>query len=300
MYSQSWIMCLILIFSLTSLATAVDVKKPQAYNLSNELPTLNTVDIVEILTLVDNYIDILLPSTDMANRPLAVKQGTITNNTLLAEHGLAILVTVHSGGENHTVLFDTGYSSVALPHNLKYLGIENQSIEAIVLSHGHNDHTGSLEYLINQFDQPLKVVAHPDAFMAPRYFGLPNGVKILFPELKKEILEKDNVELIESKNPYLLANDTILVSGQIERTTPFEKGMPNALVEKDGQFVQDPILDDQALIVNLGQRGLVIISGCAHAGIINTVRHAMNITGQPHVAAVLGGFLDWPVIRANH
>jgi hypothetical protein len=124
MYSKSWIMCLILIFSLTSLAIAVDVKKPQAYNLSNELPTLNTVDSVEILTLVDNYIDILLPSTEMANRPLAVKQGTITNNTLLAEHGLAILVTVHSGGENHTVLFDTGYSSVALPHNLKYLGIE--------------------------------------------------------------------------------------------------------------------------------------------------------------------------------
>jgi len=199
MYSQSWIMCLILIFSLTSLAIAVDVKKPQAYNLSNELPTLNTVDSVEILTLVDNYIDILLPSTEMANRPLAVKQGTITNNTLLAEHGLAILVTVHSGGENHTVLFDTGYSSVALPHNLKYLGIENQSIEAIVLSHGHNDHTGSLEYLINQFDQPLKVVAHPDAFIAPRYFALPNGVKILFPELKKEILEKDNVELIEKQ-----------------------------------------------------------------------------------------------------
>ncbi len=252
---------------------------------------LQEVDSVEILNLVDNYVDILLPGTERIIRPQMAQNGTVMNDTPLAEHGLSQLITVRRGAEKHTILFDSGYGPIALLHNLKYLDVDIQSIEAVVFSHGHMDHTGSVEAFLNQADQPLTVVVHPDAFLYPRYFGLPNGVKLQYPQtFRKEMFNRDNIKLIESKDPSFLANNTILITGQIERTTPFEKGMPNAYKEEQGKIVHDPILDDQALVINLGQRGLVIVSGCAHAGIVNTVRYATNITGQPRVFAVIGGF----------
>ena len=252
---------------------------------------LQVVDSVEILNLVDNCVDLLLPSNERAIRPQWIPQGMITNDTLIAEHGLSQLVTVHRGAEIHTVLFDTGYGSAALLHNLKYLGVNLSHVEAIVFSHGHMDHTGSVEALLTQINRSIKVVVHPDVFLYPRYLGLSNGSKGQFPPtLSKKIFKDARAELIESKDPTFLANDTILVSGQVKRTTSFEKGMPNALKEVQGELVHDPILDDQALIFNLDKHGLVILSGCAHAGIINTVLYARNITNQSQVSAVLGGF----------
>ncbi len=86
-----------------------------------------------------------------------------------------------------------------------------------------------------------------------------------------------------------LAGDTILATGEVDRTTDFEKGMPGAYVEKKGQLQPDPIIDDQSLIVRLRGKGLVIITGCCHAGLINTIRYAQKITGVNDVHAVLGG-----------
>lgn len=90
--------------------------------------------------------------------------------------------------------------------------------------------------------------------------------------------------------PTLLAEDTIMVTGEVRRMTRFEKGMPNAIIERDGQAEPDPILDDQSVELNLRDLGLVVISGCAHAGIVNTVLQAKRLTGQSRVHAVLGGF----------
>ena len=268
----------------------------------NKSVSLMEVDRVEILTLIDNYVDILLPATDIVTRPPLAKEGNILADTLLAEHGLSLLITVYQGETKHTILLDTGYTKVGLLHNMERLGINAGNIEAIVISHGHMDHTGSLYAILDQLPARIPLVLHPGAFVHPRYTRSPDGAMRLWPQtLVQDDLEQQNVEITVSKTPTLIAEDMIMVTGEVERTTAFEKGMPNALLEKDGEYVQDPIKDDQALVINLAGKGLVVISGCAHAGIVNTVEYAKKLTGQNSIHAVLGGFhLTGPFFEKIH
>ena len=252
---------------------------------------LHAVDRVEVLTLMDNYADVLLTNTEVVYRPPLAKGGRIPADTLLAEHGLSLLVTLHREDESRTFLLDTGYSSKGVLHNMELLEIDPAGIETIVLSHGHMDHGGTLYSLLDRIPGPVSLVVHPDAFLSPRYFALDDGRKLLFPDtLKRSELEKRNVQVLESAKPVLIAGDTALVTGEVERTTGFEKGLPNALLERNGAIEKDPILDDQAIVVKLKGKGLVVVSGCAHAGIVNTLRYATKLTGEEHVHAVLGGF----------
>ena len=253
--------------------------------------TLKEVDRIEIVTIIDNYVDVLLEDTDVVTRPPHAKGGEILTEALLAEHGLSLLVTVYQGERKHTILFDTGYNKIGVPHNLGQLEVDIEGIEAIVLSHGHMDHTGALYQLLDRIGKRIPLVVHPDALIAPRYLGLDDGSKLLFPQtLIKADLEARNIELLAKKTPSLLSDDRIMVTGEVERVTEFEKGMPNALMERDGRLNKDPISDDQALVINLKGKGLVIIGGCSHAGIINTILHARKMTGIEQVYAVLGGF----------
>jgi 7,8-dihydropterin-6-yl-methyl-4-(beta-D-ribofuranosyl)aminobenzene 5'-phosphate synthase len=264
--------------------------------------SLKTVDRVEITTLIDNYVDVLLPSTDTIIRPPLAKDDKINADTFLAEHGLSLLITVFKNGQKHTVLFDTGYTKVGVLHNMDQLGINVEEIETIVISHGHMDHTGSLDGILEKIPGTIPLVLHPGAFQYPRYTRTPDGSKRLFPQtLVKKDLEQKNVDIVESKTPITIADDMIMVTGEVERTTPFEKGMPNALIEKDGELVFDPFLDDQAIVVKLNDKGLVVISGCAHAGIVNTLMFAQKITGEQKIHAVLGGFhLSGPFFEKFH
>ncbi len=263
---------------------------------------LKQADRVEILTLIDNYIDLLLPATDIMTRPPLAKEGQILADTLLAEHGLSLLITVYQGEAKHTILLDTGYTKVGLLHNMERLGINAGNIEAIVISHGHMDHTGSLYAILDQIPERIPLVLHPGAFVHPRYTRAPDGAMRLWPQtLVKDDLAQQNVDIVESTAPTLIAENMIMVTGGVERTTAFEKGMPNALLEKDGEYVQDPISEDQALVVNLTGKGLVVISGCAHAGIVNTVKYAKKLTGEDSIHAVLGGFhLTGPFFEKIH
>jgi 7,8-dihydropterin-6-yl-methyl-4-(beta-D-ribofuranosyl)aminobenzene 5'-phosphate synthase len=260
---------------------------------------LKEVNRVEILTLMDNYVDVLLGSTDVVTRPPLAKGLEIPTDNLLAEHGLSMLVMAYQGKEKHTVLFDTGYTSVGVPHNVEFLEVDLDEIEALVLSHAHMDHTGSLFTVLDQIDKTIPLVVHPEAFVSPRYFGLDDGRKLRFPRtLVKADLEHRKVELVVSKAPTLIARDLVAVTGEVERVTDFEKGLPNALLERNGKVEKDPIADDQSLVLNLKGKGLVVISGCAHAGIINTILHAQKITGISEVYAVMGGFhLSGPVFE---
>ena len=252
---------------------------------------LKEVDRVEILTVIDNYVDVLLTNTEVITRPPLAKTGTIPVDTLLAEHGLSLLVTVYEGEEKHTMLFDTGYSKIGVPHNLEQLEVDLSKVEAIALSHGHMDHTGSLYPILDKIPGTIPLVLHPGAFAAPRFFGLADGRRLLFPQtLVKKDLEKRNIDLVESKTPTSLAGERIVVTGEVERVTSFEKGLPNAVLERDGKIEKDPISDDQALVINLKGKGLVVIAGCSHAGIINTILYARKMTGIEKVHAVIGGF----------
>ena len=264
--------------------------------------SLKTVDRVEITTLIDNYVDLLLPSTDIIKRPPLSKEGKVASDTFLAEHGLSLLITVYQNEKKHTILLDTGYTKVGVLHNMERLGINIEEIEAIVISHGHMDHTSSLDGILEKIPNTIPLVLHPGAFQYPRYTRQPDGAKNLWPRtLVRDDLEEKNVDIVESETPTLIADDMILVTGAVERTTPFEKGMPNALMETDGEIVQDPIIDDQSLVVKLNDKGLVVISGCAHAGIVNTVLFSQKATGEKKIHAVLGGFhLSGPFFEKIH
>jgi len=253
--------------------------------------SLKEIDRMESLTVIDNYVDVLLTNTPVVTRPPLSKGGDIPSDTLLAEHGLSLLVTVYQGEEKHTVLFDTGYSKIGVPHNLEQLKVDLKELEGIVLSHGHMDHTGALYAILDKISGTIPLVLHPGAFDGPRFFGLADGRKLRFPQtLVKEELLSRNVKLTERKTPTPLAHEGILVTGEVERITPFEKGLPNAVLERDGKIEKDPIIDDQALVVNLREKGLVVIAGCSHAGIINTVLYAQKLTGIERVHTILGGF----------
>jgi len=133
--------------------------------MENTPVSLQEVDRVEILTLMDNYVDVLLTNTEVVYRPPLAKDGGIPTDTLVAEHGLSLLITLYRDDETHTILFDTGYSSIGVLHNMAMLDIDPAQIEALVISHGHMDHTGTLYPLLDKISGPVPLVVHPDAFL---------------------------------------------------------------------------------------------------------------------------------------
>jgi 7,8-dihydropterin-6-yl-methyl-4-(beta-D-ribofuranosyl)aminobenzene 5'-phosphate synthase len=252
---------------------------------------LKEVDGIVVTTIMDNYVDVLLRNSTGVTRPPVAISGKIPADTLLAEHGLSLLVEVTLDETTHCILFDCGYSKIGVPHNVEMMGIDLRKVEVIVLSHGHMDHTGALYPIVESLGRPIPLVVHPDAFLAPRYFGLDDGRKLVFPQtISRHEMEKRGIEVIERNNASLIAEDTIAITGQIERVTDFEKGLPNAVVERNGVVETDKILDDQSIVIKLKNKGLVVISGCGHAGIINSILYARKITGINTIHAVMGGF----------
>jgi len=252
---------------------------------------LREVDRIKVLTLMDNYVDLLLESTELVTRPPEAKDGVISRDTLVGEHGLSLLVTVHEGAEKHAILFDTGHTGIGVLHNANHLDVDLGQIETIVMSHRHMDHTGSLWPILERLGRPIPLVIHPDAFLAARCLLLTDGKKLRFPDtLNRKDLEEAGVQIVESRKPVPVADGKILVTGEIERTTGFEKGLPNVYTEHDGKLVKDSIRDDQSLVMHLKGRGLVVISGCAHSGIVNTLLYSKKISGVDRLYAALGGF----------
>ncbi len=251
---------------------------------------LREVDRVEIISLIDNYVDLLLGDTEIAKRPPLSDTDELPKDTLHAEHGLSLLVKVESGNESHTLLLDTGYSETVLLHNMGILHVDAGSIEAIVVSHAHMDHNGGLLPLLDRVSQKPAIVIHPHAFHYPRFLKNQEGEKTYFPRvLVKEELQKRQPTFLVNDGPTLIADDMVAVTGEVERNTDFEKGMPDGFLEIDGHIERDIIKDDQALAINLRGRGLVVISGCSHSGIINILLFAQKITGVEKIYGVLGG-----------
>ena len=260
---------------------------------------LNEVDRVEITTLIDNYIDgVAMDGTNIISRAYPIKDGKISNS-ILAEHGFSAIVTTQTNTKPHSVLLDFGFSADGAAFNARALGINMSAIEALVLSHGHSDHTGSLKSLTKLIGKKkIKLFLHPQAFTTPRYLKFGEDIKVSFPELTREEIQKLGIEIEESAKPVSLAEESILYLGEIPRVTDFEKGMPNAYYEENGKEKFDRNLDDTSLVMNLKGKGLVILSGCAHAGIINTVNFARKVTGVDKVHVVMGGFhLNGPLFE---
>jgi len=212
---------------------------------------------------------------------------TLSENTagdinLLAEWGLSILIET----DTVNILLDTGQSTSA-GYNADILGIDLGKIDKIVLSHGHFDHTGGLRQILRKMRKEVEVIAQPDIWaakyrrrqgQADRYIGIP---------FQRQELESLGATFnLTTKSVKI--TDNIMTTGEIPMVTDFEEIDPELLVKEDTGWQPDKLLDDQALIINT-ELGLVVILGCAHRGIINTLYHAQQLTGVKVIHTVLGG-----------
>ncbi len=251
---------------------------------------LNEVDRVTITTLEDNYIDLLtMDHNEVVARAMPLK-GTEFSNSIIAEHGFSSVVTTFKDGEQKSVLFDFGLSEDVAARNVEAVNCDLSHVQIAALSHGHMDHFGGMKALAEKLGKKgLDLVLHPQAFQKCRFVEPIPGVKITLPVLTREYVEDAGFSINETAEPTLLLDGDVLFLGQIPRNTDFEKGAP-MFCEKDGEDVLDPLEDDTSLVVNVKGRGLVVLSGCAHSGIVNTVQHAVSTTGVKDIHAVMGGF----------
>ena len=255
------------------------------------------VDEVVITTLVDNTFDGLLTGSERVRRTTLAGGGVATapqfegGRTIVglhAEHGFSALVTVRRGAATTSLLFDTGISPEGMTDNADRLGIDLGGVQGVVLSHGHFDHAGGLAGLARRRALPMTV--HPLVWTRRR-LAVPGAEPTELPTVSRRALEEEGFAVIERRQPSLLVDGCVLITGEIDRTTDFEHGMPAShQAWDDGEWRHDPtVLDDQALVVHVRGRGLVVLTGCGHGGAINTVRHAMRLTGVDRLHALIGG-----------
>jgi 7,8-dihydropterin-6-yl-methyl-4-(beta-D-ribofuranosyl)aminobenzene 5'-phosphate synthase len=266
---------------------------------------LEPVDRVRVTVLVDNLTDPLLVDQERITRlnwPKALAGGlpragsrvspeTGVPDALIAEPGFSALVRIERNGRERTLLFDTGVSPNGMVENMRRLGLSAADVEVIVLSHGHWDHVTGMEGLVRVLGATrLPVMIHPE-FWNRRRVRFPGLEPAELPSSSRRALEGMGFEITEERQPSFVLDRAALITGEVDRTTPFETGFHGHEAMHGRDWRPDPlILDDQALVLRLRDRGLVIVSGCGHAGIVNTVRYARRLTGQDKVAAIVGGF----------
>lgn len=218
----------------------------------------------------------------MALRITVLCDNTAGMGDYLAEWGSCFLVET----ETSRILLDSG-TSIAAVHNADMLGIDLRTTDKIVLSHGHYDHTGGLRVVLRRISKEIEVVAHPDVWQAKyhrrkddpeRYIGIP---------FQKVELESLGARFHLESQPVEVA-DNVITTGEVPMVTEYEEIDPGLYIKQGSEFKPDPVMDDRALIVKT-ERGLVIILGCAHRGMINTIYHAQEVTGVGEIYAVLGG-----------
>jgi len=248
------------------------------------------VDQVSISIVMDNSIDILMTNTEVANRfPLG--PNPFEKPQPIAEHGFSVLIRIRVGDKQAQVLFDAGLSRRGILHNLDALEISLQEVQAIILSHGHADHALGLPGVVERLGtRNMPLILHPDAYLE-RKLVLPNGDEIGIPAPKLTDFHRENIEIVEEVGPSMLVDEMVLVSGEIARTNDFEKGFPIHYAKRHDEWEPDPlIMDDQCALIHVKGKGLIVITGCGHSGIINTIRNAQTITGIQKIYAVIGGF----------
>ncbi|MCK4975685.1 MAG: MBL fold metallo-hydrolase [Anaerolineales bacterium] len=268
-----------------------------------KITEFGTTNDVAITVLVDNRADLIVKSTETIKR--------FTDEPLLAEHGFSALIDLKSAGVR--ILWDAGVTRIALMENMRRMEINPATIDKIALSHGHDDHTASVVDILSAIDvspeprrwepgtsleeilawvdgRRIPIIAHPAAFRERWGFrddGGKYGPVLPPPGDQWEAL---GAEIVLSEGPYKLEAGC-WTTGAVPRTS-FEKSGISAKMyyREEDSFQRDEIEDDQAIVINLKDKGLLVLSGCAHAGIVNTVNYARQISGVDKVWAVMGGF----------
>jgi len=209
-----------------------------------------------------------------------------SESSLVAKHGLSFFVEAVTSDGEVSILMDTGPSPEVLLHNVDVMGTDLRKTEAIVLSHGHYDHVSGLIRALKCIGKRVPIIVHPKIFN-PKFKVKPFLMFRGAPFTLSDVEMAGGV-LLRSENPVTIAHG-ITTTGEVERTFPLES-VEGFWTVDNGRFVKDVILDDQALLIDVESKGLVVVTGCAHSGVVNTIIHAKKTTKTNKIYAVLGGF----------
>ncbi|KAJ5572649.1 hypothetical protein N7450_009633 [Penicillium hetheringtonii] len=275
---------------------------------------LQEVDSLEAIVIVDNELDPMSPPAPdtvqvlgnlghiaMRNDANLTDRGGASKEMRMEDiccsaHGLSILVMATKGEKKHSVLFDVGPEEDVWERNVNRLRPNLSSIEVIQLSHWHRDHSGGLLRAIKMIKESrsddLVVDVHPDR---PTYRGiaLPETIISLQADPTFEEIEHSGARVEKNDKPHTVLEDYFLVSGEIPRVTPYETGLLNAVrydPEENDWFSDEMIADERFLACNLKGKGLVVFTGCSHAGVVNTAKNAVQLGGGAPLHCVVGGY----------
>jgi 7,8-dihydropterin-6-yl-methyl-4-(beta-D-ribofuranosyl)aminobenzene 5'-phosphate synthase len=280
----------------------------QAAAATAQVIGLEPVDAVVVTTLMDNVTDVFMPdhgparrgrASRVPSRPAPLMEDGRAPDVLIAEHGFSALVTITKSGRDHTFLFDAGTSPDGVAANLRRLELDPSSIEAIICSHGHYDHTTGIDGLSRVLGRAgLPVLIHPH-FWRRRRIVLPGRDPLDLPATSRRGLTEAGFAIIEERQPSFLFGNSVLITGEVPRVSGYEPGFPPQQAWLAGSWQPDPlVLDDQALIISVAGRGLVVLTGCGHAGVVNIARCARALTGGLPLHALIGGFhLNGPLFE---
>ena len=217
---------------------------------------------------------------------MQIKMSILADNSvgpgpgLLGEHGFSVMLEKR----DETILFDTGRGQ-ALVHNAGRLKKDLQRVDKIVLSHGHSDHTGGIETFLTR-GPGLRVYAHPEVFSRRYWIRGERQVDVSMP-FDEETLVRAGIDLHLSRG-FAEVSGGVYLTGEVPRKTHFEKGDRNLFLRKNGRLVSDPVTDDQSLVLET-DRGLIVLLGCAHAGMINILEFVREKFPNKKMLAVIGG-----------
>lgn len=255
----------------------------------------NVADRVTITIVDDNSIDFLLASGNNFTRYDLPMQFAFNRKPVQGEFGISFWIEIERADRITRVLFDAGLTGTVLLHNMEALGLNPSMLDHIAISHGHPDHYGGLEEMLSLASRPLPVSTHIQAF-EPRYAVMPSGAVAPFynAPFNRQKLEEKGAAFILATTPVEIAPG-VHTTGEIERKTSFEgprdpKSFAGLYQVLDGVCACDQVMDEIGLVINVRDAGLIVLTGCGHAGVINTINQAIEITGVDRILAVMGGF----------
>ncbi|RAL02878.1 MBL fold metallo-hydrolase [Aspergillus ibericus CBS 121593] len=290
------------------------------------LPHLQTLDTLTATILIDNDLDPISPippdTVDITNgliRTLATSsphgvhdrgdahKELRMEDICCAAHGVSILVTATKDGQQHSVLFDAGPEGGVWEGNVRRLGLQAESVEVVMLSHWHRDHSGGLTRAIELITEakkasgssaPTIVDLHPDR---PEYRGMAIGKEIISLQADPtfEEIEHAGGEIRKEAEGHTILDDFFYISGEIPRRTTYETGLKGGMRfekdqdenEEEGDWFSDEIIaDERFLMCNLKGKGIVMFTACSHAGVVNCARHAVKLLDDVPLHAIIGGF----------
>ncbi len=209
---------------------------------------------------------------------------------LLGAHGISFYIEAKNEDAIMRVLFDVGQSPDALISNMQKLNINLQDIDAIVLSHCHYDHTRGLVRIIESIGkEEIRIIAHPSIFRL-NFITQPylRHVGMDMTDSKERIEEAGGRPFLTSDPLELMGG--LMTTGEVQRVTDFEDVGIDLKTISDGKIVEDKMMDDISLVACVKDKGIVVMTGCSHAGIVNIVRHAVRLAGVEQIAGIMGGF----------